>query len=70
MKIVLSKPQRSVANSVLAYQYEPPDEQWYEEETFFSLWNDDAICRNNDCQREEGAGDCLLWSDGTSQACW
>lgn len=72
MKITLHKPQREATNAVLAYHYEPADDIGVvedEDPIWWSYWAEDAICRNDDCQHEHGAGDCHLWADSTNQGC-
>ena len=68
MKRVLLKPQRGVAEAVLAYQDEGDDDQdcsaqySYENGTYYAYWACDAFCAPNaDCQYEEDAGDCTLF---------
>ncbi len=76
MKITLHKPQREVANAVLAYDYEPPEEQTQigeqgdDEVLWHSYWASDAFCYDyEDCRHKHGAGDCDLYSNGTNQWC-
>ena len=57
MKKVLLKPQREVANSVLAYQYED-DDNW---EYFWSMFHNHHECNDTTkaCDFLYGAGFCL-----------
>ena len=58
MKTVLLKPQRGVAEAVLAYQDEE-DEDWVLE--FEYPHSDNWYCGNTGyCQYEHDAGDCLM----------
>ena len=73
MKTVLLKPQRSVPNSVLAYQYEPADMIGFvpdEDPIWWSYWEEDAFCKDGtDCWAKKDAGDCQLSEDSSGTWC-